>query len=79
MGNNTAIEKITDPRKETVDTWSSHDYVKAQELADYLQVSTGFVYKLAREKRIPCIHIGRSVRFDIDSVKRAIGQQRFMR
>lgn len=74
-----AIEEMSDPRKVAADIQPGRDFVRAQELADYLQVSTGFVYKLAREKRIPCVHIGRSVRFDIDSVERTLGQQRFLR
>lgn len=38
-------------------------WMKAEEVAKYLKVSTSTVYRLARQKEIPAIKIARSWRF----------------
>lgn len=42
--------------------------LKAEELADLLGLPLWRVYELAREKRIPRVRIGRSLRFDPNAV-----------
>ncbi len=46
-----------------------------KEVADYLGVSTGLVYTLVREKKIPSVKLGRRILFKIDSVDRWLAQQ----
>lgn len=69
----TAIDNMADPRQTAKRIIGpANDLVTADELAEFLHLSTGFIYKLARQKRIPSIRIGRSVRFDINAVERAL-------
>lgn len=43
--------------------------LKANEVAQILRVKTARVYELARIGLIPCIHMGRQVRFDEAALK----------
>ncbi|MEG2934087.1 MAG: helix-turn-helix domain-containing protein, partial [Gordonibacter sp.] len=52
----------------------SDGIVTARELAETLRISTGFVYKMARENRIPVIRIGRAVRFSVGDVERELAK-----
>lgn len=45
------------------------DTLTVQEVADYLRVSRDLVYALVREKKIPCIRIGRRVIFRKETVE----------
>ncbi len=40
------------------------------EIAEYLQVSRGTIYRLVNEGRIPHYKIGSAVRFDVNKVKK---------
>lgn len=67
------IADMPDPRQVSDSIAApNHDLMTANEIADYFRVSTGFVYKLARQKRIPVIHLGRSVRFNLMEVEKAL-------
>jgi len=44
--------------------------LKAAELAELLAVSKITIFKLAKAGRIPCFHVGTSVRFDPRAVAR---------
>ena len=44
------------------------------EAADRLRVSVPWIYKAARERRIPVTRIGRSLRFDPAALDRFIGR-----
>jgi excisionase family DNA binding protein len=44
------------------------ELIKVKELAGKLKVSSGKVYRLANENKIPCVKIGKSFRFDYDAV-----------
>ncbi|MDO7485484.1 helix-turn-helix domain-containing protein [Peribacillus frigoritolerans] len=46
-----------------------------KEVADYLGISTGLVYTLVRERKIPSVKLGRRILFKIDSVDRWLAQQ----
>ncbi len=41
----------------------------AEEISKILRVSTGTIYKWAKEGKLPCIRIGKAVRFEIDVSK----------
>jgi excisionase family DNA binding protein len=44
--------------------------LKAQDVAQRIGMRTEYVYRLCREKRIPHIRLGRSVRFRAESLER---------
>ena len=44
--------------------------VGGHEIAEYLGVKPGTVYRWAQRQQIPCYRLGRCVRFDPDEVKR---------
>ena len=46
------------------------------EVAEMLQIARKTVVVMAREERIPCIRIGRIVRFDAAEIDRWIDSQR---
>ena len=52
----------------------SLEIVTAAELAELLRISKWTVYELARSGRIPCIKIGRSVRFNLPTVYRILNK-----
>jgi len=43
-------------------------YLTVKEAAAYLRVSTGWVYLQAAKGALPCIHVGRAVRFRRDEL-----------
>ncbi len=45
-------------------------------VADILQIARKTVVVMAREQRIPCIRIGRFIRFDPNEIDRWIDNQR---
>jgi excisionase family DNA binding protein len=47
----------------------------AQQVADQLQVPATFVYRLAREGKIPCVQIGRYRRFTDQAIEEWIASQ----
>lgn len=47
--------------------------VTAKELAKALQVGRSTVYRWANEGRIPAVQISRTVRFDLQAVRRTLG------
>jgi len=49
--------------------------VTAKVVADALSMRTDRVYELARQGRIPCHKVGRSVRFDIEEVRASVEHQ----
>jgi excisionase family DNA binding protein len=49
-----------------------HGLVSAQTLSDILGVPRSSIWRLAREGTIPCIRIGRSLRFDREAVMKAL-------
>ncbi len=46
------------------------------DLADVLQIARKTVIVMAREKRIPCVRVGRFVRFDPAEIARWLDNQR---
>lgn len=42
--------------------------LKCQEVAEVLQISRAQAYRLIQERKIPAIHIGRSVRVRLDDL-----------
>lgn len=48
----------------------SHALLTAEEVAERLQVSTGWVYAQSRSDRIPHVRLGRYVRFREDAVEK---------
>lgn len=49
-----------------------HGLVTAQELSDTLAVPRSSIWRLAREGTIPCVRIGRNLRFDQEAVMEAL-------
>jgi excisionase family DNA binding protein len=49
--------------------------LRAQEVAEILQVSKSFVYLLLERNEIPCVRLGRAVRVRHEAVMRYIEQQ----
>jgi excisionase family DNA binding protein len=47
----------------------------APEVAERLQLTTDFVYRLCRERQIPHLRIGRTIRFRTDSIERWTQEQ----
>ena len=43
--------------------------ISARDVADQTGLSVARVYELAREARMPCIRLGRAMRFDGDAVR----------
>ncbi len=43
-------------------------FVSAEELAEILGVRTNLIWELAREGKIPCLHVGRLYRFNPEEV-----------
>ena len=39
------------------------------EMASYLQISNATVYRMVRSRDIPCVRVGRSIRFQLDAVE----------
>ena len=46
------------------------------DVADYLQLSTSWVYKRTAEGTLPCIRLGASVRFDPEAIAEYASAQR---
>ncbi len=44
------------------------ELIKVKDLARMLRISSGKVYRLANEGKIPCVKIDKSFRFDYDAV-----------
>lgn len=52
--------------------------LSAAECASLLRISTGSLYKMAREGLVPCYRVGqqqRGLRFDVDEVREALKQE----
>ena len=52
------------------------DLLTPDEVSAMLRIARKTVVTMAREERIPCIRIGRFVRFDPDAIRRWIDGQR---
>jgi len=50
--------------------------LKPEEIADMLGVSRKTVVIMAREQRLPCVRVGRLVRFDAKEIRRWIDNYR---
>lgn len=50
--------------------------LKPEEVATMLQLKRKTVVTMAREERLPCVRIGRFVRFDPDEIRRWINDHR---
>ena len=48
--------------------------LKAEEVADLLRVPRARAYELARQGLLPCVRLGRQVRFDADVVRKWAAQ-----
>lgn len=59
-----------DLREKTPDERLPERLFLASEVAAGLNVSKARVYELARTKMIPCIRLGRALRFDPDALRR---------
>jgi excisionase family DNA binding protein len=46
--------------------------LRADELAEVLQCSVSHIYELAARGEIPCLRIGRLIRFELDAVLEAV-------
>jgi excisionase family DNA binding protein len=44
--------------------------MKAAEVAEYLHVSRGRIYRMARKGKIPAFRIGDDWRFDVDAIEK---------
>lgn len=53
-------------------TQSSLEFVGAGAVAQRLNVSARTVYRLAKERKIPSVRVGRQIRFDLGEVDRAL-------
>lgn len=71
---NNLMANMPDPRRCASQSVLVDGIVTASELAETLHVSTGFVYKMARENRIPVIRMGRTVRFSVGDVERELAK-----
>ena len=50
--------------------------LKPEDIADMLGVSRKTVVVMAREQRLPCVRVGRLVRFDAKEIRRWIDNHR---
>ncbi len=50
--------------------------LRPEDVAEILNVSRKTVVVMAREARIPCIRVGRLIRFDPNEISRWIGKNR---
>ncbi len=48
-------------------------FLTAEQVADAFSISTARVYELARERVIPCVRLGRTVRFDAHQIEEFVG------
>ena len=48
--------------------------LNVREAAQYLGLEVDTVYKKARLREVPCVKVGRALRFDIEALGRFIGQ-----
>ena len=72
-----ASEKVNAYHKEVICVKKQKmDLLTPEEVAAMLRVARKTVITMAREERIPCIRIGRFVRFDPDAIRRWIDGQR---
>ena len=55
-------------------TLTPSGYFNRRQLADYLMVSERTISNMVRERRIPVIKFGRSVRFDPVTVRKAMAK-----
>lgn len=53
-----------------LDAKGASQLLTAEQLAERWQVPTSHVYRLAREARVPCVRLGRYVRFRLDEIER---------
>lgn len=63
----------TEPPTPAARQADSHQLLTVQQVADFLQVST----KTVRRLRIPCLHIGRAIRYRPSDVERFLAARRF--
>lgn len=54
------------------DSTNLHCLWNAKELATKLRLHPETIKRLAREKKIPCVRVGQSVRFDLDAVMKKL-------
>lgn len=54
---------------------SCGDLVNSDRIAVHLGISSRTAQRMARDGIIPCVHVGRCVRFDIDDVDRALNRR----
>lgn len=64
------MSNTTLPSKHRDRLWTVAD------VADYLQLSTSWVYKRTAEGTLPCIRLGASVRFDPEAIAEYASAQR---
>jgi excisionase family DNA binding protein len=55
-------------------TLTESGYFNRRQLADYLKVSERTISNMVRQRRIPVIRFGRSVRFDPVTVRKAMAK-----
>ena len=48
--------------------------LKVEEAAQYLGLKVDTVYKKARLREVPCVKVGRALRFDVEALERFIAQ-----
>ena len=48
--------------------------LNVREAAQYLGLEVDTVYKKARLREVPCVKVGRALRFDVEALGRFIGQ-----
>jgi excisionase family DNA binding protein len=63
-------------RKETIGMVSNGDIVRrllnVREAAQYLGIEVDTVYKKSRLREVPCVKVGRALRFDVKALERYI-------
>jgi excisionase family DNA binding protein len=65
---------MTDPRTMVSNREVGKRLLKVEEAARYLGLEVDTVYKKARLRELPCVKVGRALRFDVKALERFIEQ-----
>ena len=65
---------MTDPRTMVSNREVGKRLLKVEEAARYLGLEVDTVYKKARLRELPCVKVGRALRFDLKALERFVEQ-----
>jgi excisionase family DNA binding protein len=66
--------EISPPREQyRAAATASQSLVRAETIAEQFNLAKSAVYEYAKAGRIPCVRVGRHVRFDVAAVRSALG------